>query len=197
MTEKPFYVIIAYKVERERTKKQLKNREKGLFKMSDVTMKNGGANSFKATTVESKKVSANEPQATETVTTGTPQANEKTTANTPQTSKRTRISNRVTENFIFEMDNIVSGENEIFTDIKDLVLFFVKAYNGRELESFRKTIDRKDGLQYETLRIPRATVAAAYAKLQSVMEIEETPVSIRKTQYTIKRVYPAILRQAA
>jgi len=165
--------------------------------MNNTTVKNGGLGNFEAGTMESKQVSISKPQETNIIS-FKPQTNENLTTTTPQATpeaaidKRTRKSKRVTNNFTYNIDSIINGENEIFTDIKDLVIHFIKEYNGRELESFRKTINRKDGLQYETLRIPKATVAATYAKLQSLMEIEEEQVSFRITHYTIKRVYHSI-----
>jgi hypothetical protein len=93
----------------------------------------------------------------------------------------TRKSGRITDNFEFHVDNVLNGKNEMFNNINDLILYYVKSYDGKVLSDYIKIIQPKNGrMPYKTLRIPKQTVKAAYTKLKLFMVIKKEQATTRK-----------------
>ena len=113
-----------------------------------------------------------------------------------QVAQATAIKrDRATNKFIFDKESLINGEDELFTNIQSLIMHFIKSYDGKELSSYAREITRKDGIVYNTLRMPKTFVALGYSKLQSIMEIEETQATKTKTTYVVKRVYPKAMME--
>ena len=102
---------------------------------------------------------------------------------------RPRKSQRITELFVFNEENVTRGRYEQFTDLKDMILHFIKSYRDREIKDYIKIVKRSDKSPYETLRIPKAVQEACYTKLKTFMVIKETQISPRKKLYYVEEVY--------